>query len=84
MLRYISFFREKYNRHFITGFGYKLVTELTTCKFTHGISIIEHTSIIFARIQIQFHYDVYSEAGLLGAQSFVLEVNLGRAVETKA
>jgi len=60
MLRYISIFREKYNRHFITGFGYKLVTELTTCKFTHGISIIEQTSILFARTKIQFHYDIYS------------------------
>ena len=55
MLRYISIFREKYNCYLITGFGYKLATELTTCKFTHGISIIEQTSIIFARTKIQLH-----------------------------
>ena len=42
----------------ITDFGYKLATELTTCKFTHGISIIEQTSFVFARTKIQFHYDV--------------------------
>ena len=60
MLRYISTFRERYNRYLMTGFVYKLATELTTCKFTHGISIIEQTSIVFARTKIQFHYDVLS------------------------
>ncbi len=49
---------EKSTTVMITDFGYKLATELTTCIFTRGISIIEQTSIVFARTKFQFHYDI--------------------------
>jgi len=58
MLRYISIFREKYNRHSIlfTGFGYKLVTDQTTYNFIHGISIIEQHQLFSLELNYIYYY----------------------------
>ena len=68
MLRYISIFREKYNRHSIlfTGFGYKLVTDQTTYNFTHGISIIEQLQLF----SLELNY-IYYNVNSLVIQSFL-------------
>ena len=54
MLRYISIFREKYNRYFITGFGYKLLNELIICKFTHGSALSSKLQLSSLELKYNF------------------------------